>query len=72
MRYTKAQRDEIDRKLAQMTDKELEALDTQAERLIYQAKNTEEHRERQRGYMQRYKRRMALAAKMGITDTEGE
>jgi|LSQX01.1.fsa_nt_gb 23S rRNA maturation mini-RNase III len=72
MRYTKAQKDELDRKLSQMTDKELAALDNQAERLLYQARNTEAHRERQRVYVQRYKRRMALAAKMGITDTEGE
>lgn len=64
--YSKAERDEIDRQLAQMTDKELDQLDSDGSKLLYQAKDKDAYRERQREYMRKYRQRIALASKLGI------
>lgn len=64
--YSKAERDEIDRQLAQMTDKELDELDLKGGKILYQAKDKETYKDRQREYMRKYRQRIALASKLGI------
>lgn len=67
--YTKEQRDEIDRVLAQKSEQELNALDAQGGKIIYQAKDTAKYNQRE--YMRRYRQRLALAAEMGIIKQGG-
>lgn len=62
--YTKEQRDEIDRRLANMTEDQLNELDTQGGKIL--KKTSDVSKERQRGYMRKYRQRIALAKQMGI------
>ena len=70
--YTKAERDEIDRQLANMTDDELRALELAGGKLLKQGT---EHKYDQAEYNRRYKRRIALAAlnkgMIQVTDHDG-
>lgn len=70
--YTKAERDEIDRQLAQMTDQQLQDLESQGSRIQYKAKDADAHRERQRAYMRKYRQRIALATQLGIIKGQGD
>lgn len=69
--YTRAERDEIDRQLSQMTDQQRSDLEIQGSKILYKAKDADAYRERQREYMRKYRQRIALAAKMGILKQGG-
>lgn len=63
--YTPEERAQLDEKLERMTTEELNQLEAEGGKLIRQYDS-----DRQREYTKRYKRRIALAAR--ITQSEGE
>jgi hypothetical protein len=65
-RFDKATARQLDEELNRMTDKERNALSTEGNRLLKQKGNPEAYREYCRLYMQRYRARIALAARRGM------